>query len=453
MQARPRTRQADDRAAFKPTRVLEIELEDPLVFVPSELPSGQRHEQALALVRLHSRPLGLVELAVGDLALSPEECAAQVWRALGARINEHLVNDGLSPVTEIPATGLRQTLEPRCVVERKRALAHAPFASVVIVTRDRTESLAACLDSIVKLNYPSFEVVVVDNAPSTNATKELLERRYGGDMDPQVRRVREDGSLAAARNRGLSEARASIVAFADDDVVVDRWWLLELVRSFDSDRIACVTGMIVPAELETQSQAWLEQYGGFNKGVRRRLFDLHDNRPNDKLFPYAAGMFGSGANMAFRTDVLRKLRGFDPATAPPSLPYGFEDVAAFFDVITAGYTLAYQPAALVHHRHHRDYASLQRLTYRYGLGLGAYLARAVVEEPPRFVELVRLLPRGLAYLLDPASPKNAAKRPDYPAKLTWVERKGLLFGPVAYLRARWITRGSVRPGPRVAPPH
>ncbi len=449
---RKRAARVGSESYFEPTRVLDIELGAPLKPVPSELPSRHRHERAVALVRLHARPLGLVELPLGGNGLSSQECATRLWGALAPRINEHLVDDGLAPVSGIPANGLVHTSRPRCIHERDRAFADAPFASVVIATRDRPERLATCLESVLALEYPSYEIVVVDNAPSTDATKDLLARRYGGRTSPEVRYVREDHSYAAARNRGLCEARGAIVAFTDDDVVVDRWWLLELARSFYSDRIACVTGMILPVELETPAQVWLEQYGGFAKGFEERLFDLSENRPDDKLFPYAAGMFGSGANMAFRGDVLRQLGGFDPATAPPSLPYACEDIAAFFDVVTAGYTLVYQPAALLHHAHHQDYASLRRQAYRYGVGLAAFLTKTVVDEPTRLIELMRRLPHGLAYLLSPASPKNVAKHPDYPQELTWRERKGMLYGPVAYLRARWETRGSERPGPRVAAP-
>jgi O-antigen biosynthesis protein len=448
-----KTETRGDAFRFEPTRVLEIELRSPLEPVPSRLPSGHRHTRALALVRLHSRPLGRVELELGSIGLSPEECAARIWDALGPQINQHLVSDDLAPVAELSADGLADTSHPACIDVRECALEAAPFASVVIGTRERSESLSACLDSLLELEYPSYEIIVVDNAPRTSATRDMLALRYGGRVSPEIRYLREDRSYADACNRGLVEARGAIVAFTDDDVVVDRWWLLELARSFDSDRIACVTGMILPAELETAPQAWLEQYGGFSKGFRERHFDLDDNRPPDKLFPYAAGMFGSGANMAFRADVLRQLRGFDPAAAPPLLPYGCEDIAAFLDVITAGYVLAYQPAALVYHHHHRDYASLRNQAYRYGLGLGAFVTKMALDRPARLIDLVTRLPYGLAHLLSPRSRKNASKRSDYPRALTWIERKGILNGPAAYLRARWKTRRFERPAPRLVRPH
>ena len=60
---------------------------------------------------------------------------------------------------------------------------------------------------------------------------------------------------------------------------------------------------------------------------------------------------------------------------------GGDDLAAFYDVITAGHRLVYEPAAIVLHRHYRDYAGLRRQTYGYGAGLGAHLTRCLLRDP------------------------------------------------------------------------
>ena len=424
---------------FEPVRMVEVELSEALPVEPHELSSGRCHNRALSLVRLHSRPLGLIELALDEDGVSPAEYGERVWRVLGNAINEHLIADGLPPVADVPAGGLGNASEPACLQAQRRALEDAPFASIVVPTRDREESLAACVESLLKLEYPRYEIIVVDNRPSTTATQELIAGRFGDRSNPEVRYVRTDGPLAVARNRAIDEARGQIVAFTDDDVLVDRWWLLELVRAFDNPGVASATGIILPAELETASQLWLEQYGGFSKGFRRRMFDLGQNRPDTPLFPYAAGMLGSGANMAFRADILREMGGFDPATGPGTYARGGEDLAAFFEVIARGHSLAYQPSALVHHRHRRDYESLRQQAFSYGVGLGAYLAKTVVDRPGRLAQFIQWLPHGVVYLLSPTSAKNASKRADYPAELTWLERKGLVYGPVAYFRARRLS--------------
>jgi GT2 family glycosyltransferase len=325
--------------------------------------------------------------------------------------------------------------------------------SVVVATHDRPASLAACLRSLLSLDYPNYEIIVVDNAPRSGATADVVRHTYGDVA--QVRYVREDRrGLACAHNRGLRDLHGDIVAFTDDDVIADRHWLTELVRGFSvAENVACVTGMIFPLELETPAQVWIEQYGGFSKGCTRRVFDLTENRPKNPLYPYTIGVCGSGANMAFRTSALRAMGKFDPALGAGSIARGADDLAAFFGVITAGYTLVYEPAAIVHHRHHRNYDDLRKQMYGYGIGLTAYLTKLLVDKPDRFLDVAVRIPHGLVYVLSPRSPKNMKKCVDYPRELTTLERKGMLYGPFAYLRSRWQTRtmrprGSLR-GPAI----
>src|SRR5207244_2454103 len=119
--------------------------------------------------------------------------------------------------------------------------------------------------------------------------------------------------LALARNRGLAEADGAIVAFTDDDALPDRAWLAQLAKAFEvAPDVACVTGLVLPAELESDAQVWVDAMWGFGKGFERRVFDRH-RPPGALLYPYTAGVFGSGANMAFRTGALRDMGGFDPA--------------------------------------------------------------------------------------------------------------------------------------------
>ena len=279
------------------------------------------------------------------------------------------------------------------------------------------------------LEYLQYEIIVVDNAPSTSATADFIRQTYQGV--PRVRYFREDHPGASwARNRGMMEARGEILAFTDDDVIVDRYWLLELVRAFShTDDVACVTGLIMPLELETQAQQRLEEYGGFSKGFTQLIFDMEGHRPKTPLYPYTAGQFGTGANMAFRIEVLRKLGGFDVALGPASHARGGEDLAAFFQVVTQGYKLIYEPAALLYHPHCRDYTALRKQLYNYGIGLAAYLTKSVFDNPRLLFNLITKLPYGLFFTLSVNSPKNRKKSTQYPQDLTIAELKGMLYGP------------------------
>jgi hypothetical protein len=260
--------------------------------------------------------------------------------------------------------------------------------------------------------------------------------------------VREDRpGLARAHNSGLVHVTSPIVAFTDDDVVVDPAWLGALVDGFDRQpNVGCVTGMIFPLELETEAQDWLERYAGFNKGFEPLVFDRA--RPSaDPLFPYTAGTFGSGANMAFRSDVLLAMRGFEPALGAGTEAKGGDDLAAFFDVIATGHAIAYEPEAIVYHEHHRTFEALRRQTFGYGAGLTAYLTKTILDQPDRVTDMLTRAPGAVRHALSPSSAKNERLPVSTPRTLVRRERLGMLAGPALYLLSRWDSRLDPRPGP------
>ena len=209
------------------------------------------------------------------------------------------------------------------------------------------------------------------------------------------------------------------------------------MKNFEQDpEIACVTGMILPYELVTPPQLWIEQFGGFSKGYSRKAFDQNENRPLDYLYPYSAGQFGSGANMAFRTSILKVMGGFESSLGAGTLAKGGDDLAIFFDVISQGYRLVYEPGALLYHKHRRDYSGLANQTYGYGIGLSAFLTRTVLNDPRRLRELLLKTPAGLKHMLNPKSKKNIKKDQGYPKELSRLEMLGFLKGPIAYVQSR-----------------
>jgi hypothetical protein len=201
--------------------------------------------------------------------------------------------------------------------------------------------------------------------------------------------------------------------------------------------------MIAPLELDTLPQQWVEGNATYDKGLQRQVFDDGVHRPADPLFPYTAGVFGSGANMAFRIDYLRRHRGFDPALGTGTIALGGDDLAAFYDVVRAGHRLVYEPAAIVLHQHHRDYAALRRQTYGYGAGLGAHLMRCLITDPRLVVALARSAPTALRRATTIVRPPVASGLPPYPADLSRQQLRGLLSGPWRYLHSRRHARREV----------
>src|SRR5947209_6858962 len=109
-----------------------------------------------------------------------------------------------------------------------------PSSSVVVCTRDRPDYLDRCLDALALLEYPHFDVLVVDNAPSDGRTREVAARW-------DTRYVQEPvAGLSRARNRGAMESSGEIVAYLDDDAIVDSGWLSGLAVEFSDSRVMAV---------------------------------------------------------------------------------------------------------------------------------------------------------------------------------------------------------------------
>ena len=419
---------------FQPMQVLCVDLDRPLLDLSCR--SDFSSSQAWILVRLHSHVLGELDVEIPKNGLTGEDLALQIWKKLETPIQDHLAKDNVFLQGPLHQAGLDEASPPACLRIREDLLQEYPLVSVVIATRDRLGSLQPCLSSILASDYPNFEVIVVDNAPRSEETARFMRSAFASSTN--VRYLREDiPGLAIAHNRALPALKGEIVAFTDDDVLVDRNWLTSLVMNFQQDPMTgCVTGMILPYELETAPQFWIEQFGGFGKGYKRIVYDLKEKRSHDILFPYSAGRFGSGANMAFRTSVLTSLGGFDGALGAGTLAKGGDDLAIFFDVIASGSRLVYEPDALIYHKHRRDYAGLADQAYGYGVGLSAFLMRTIIKYPGRLVDMCSRFPAGLRHLLDPRSQKNRRKKGDYPRELTRLERKGFIKGLFAYLQSR-----------------
>jgi GT2 family glycosyltransferase len=197
-----------------------------------------------------------------------------------------------------------------------------------------------------------------------------------------------------------------------------------------------VTGPILADELRSEPQRWLEEWGGFGKGFERRVFDRAEHTTGSPLYPFAAGTFGSGANMAFRAAALRRLGGFDVALGPGTPARGGEDLAAFVEVVTGGGTIVYEPGAVVWHRHHDTEEQFRATIRAYGTGLAAYLTRHASRHPADGVRMALAMPAALAYFFRPGSPRNRRRSARFPSGLWKDEVAGLLQGPFAYAFGR-----------------
>ena len=236
-----------------PVLVREVELTRGEVSI--EVPrsaTGRAYRSAQLLVRLHGQPLGTITVPVTGGRID-DGCQAVIRGQLGNRIREHLAADGPRYAATDAACRPRARLSSR----------QTPSVSVVVPTCNRLSTLLPCLDAILASSMAPLEVIVVENRPVGSGVAAALAGAYGDDGRVHYLEEPRPG-VSRARNRGLAAVRGEIVAFVDDDVLVDADWLASVMVAFaENHEASCVTGLILPLELEWPAQRWIEQYGGF----------------------------------------------------------------------------------------------------------------------------------------------------------------------------------------------
>jgi glycosyltransferase involved in cell wall biosynthesis len=203
-----------------------------------------------------------------------------------------------------------------------------PFVSIIVPARNCERTIGECLTSLLALDYPKdrVEILAVDNA-STDWTRQVIQR-YPVRCLHEPRR-----GPSAARNRGIEASVGDILAFTDADCVATPMWLSELAKDFEREEIWGVAGEVAADKPQTPAQRYVAM-----RRPRLQETVLRLRRP-----------FAGTGNIAFRRETFQTISCFDPM-----LPSG-EDKDLVWRFSGAGLKLAYNPRALVLHRH-RDTA-------------------------------------------------------------------------------------------------
>ncbi|NJL21212.1 MAG: glycosyltransferase [Leptolyngbyaceae cyanobacterium SM1_3_5] len=344
--------------------IVDLEVTQPLPTLT--IPPGKT---GIALVvRCHDRPVGLLLKSLPAGAIAPGELADWIARELGAKLLQERIREEIAISTK-PVD--------------------FPSLTVAICTKDRPDYVQRLLRSLLPLqqnqDISRFEILVVDNAPSNDRTQAVVSdfSNVGYIREPKA-------GLDFARNRALQEATGELLAFLDDDVVVDRHWLSGLQEAWaENPDAAAFTGLVLPYELETEAQILFEQRGGFRRGFEKIRYG--QILPNNVEYPCGSGIFGAGCNMAFRRDRLRAIGGFDDALDTGAPLPGGGDIDIFYRIIRAGYPLVYEPRYLVFHQHRRELAQLRRQYWSWGLGVMAFVTKSYQDDSTQRSKFLRLI--------------------------------------------------------------
>jgi glycosyltransferase involved in cell wall biosynthesis len=240
-----------------------------------------------------------------------------------------------------------------------------PMVSVVICAYNAERTMRPCLESLRKLDYPQYEVIIVDDG-SRDRTAEI-------SMDfPEFRLIRQPNKgLSVARNVGLHAARGEIIAYTDSDCVVDPHWLTLMVgamteKGFDG----CGGPNYAPHE-----DGWVEACCAASPGAPSHVLT------SDDVAEHLAG-----CNMIYTKAALLKVGGFDPQFTSAG-----DDVDICWRILDVGMRLGYCPAAFVWHFRRntiKAYYGQQR-------GYGRAEAMLYARYPERFNPLGQIKWRGV----------------------------------------------------------
>ncbi len=360
-------------STFVPWKILHLELSEGIATLPAE-PDCQG---LYVVFWWHGVPLGHQAIPVAQLPMPATQLANLIVQTITPAVGGRLLPQGFKAPLSEHFVQRSQAIPPD--VHSLLALDH-PLAkldehlskpvresdgetvSVVICTRDRPEQLAQCLRSLQNLSRQPQEIIVVDNAPSTEETRQLVSEMPGIHyvLEPRP-------GLSVARNTGIHHSTGNIVAFTDDDVTVHPDWIARLQQGFQNLQVMAVTGLVLPAELETESQLIFEVgLENFSWGYRERTFDQEFFQVTQHL-GVPVWRIGAGANMAFRRQAFELVGDFDERLGAGASGCS-EDSEIWYRILAEGWLCRYEPASVVYHYHRKELTKFRQQLYQYMRG-------------------------------------------------------------------------------------
>ena len=256
-------------------------------------------------------------------------------------------------------------------------------ASVIVCTRNRAGSIGEALAAVSKLECRDFEVLVVDSSTELEREKTAkCVREYGARYILEPRR-----GLNIARNTGIANAAADIVAFTDDDCIPDKNWLAQKLQNFSDSSVWACTGRVVQHSREGASDLF-EEVAGQDLGAERRVFsgkDVHfgvgfllgnvakvfaKHMKSSAPVPYC---IGHGSSMAFRKDIFTRIRNFDERFGNGAPLGGCDDIEMLYRILRSGGRIVYEPTAVVRHKHRFATEDVFQTRYGYSFGNATFM--------------------------------------------------------------------------------
>lgn len=260
--------------------------------------------------------------------------------------------------------------------------------SVIICTYNRSDNLTIVLDSILRSDISAdveYEIIIIDNN-STDNTKKVVERYC--KQNKWIRYLFEERQgKSFALNTGIDKAKGEIIAFTDDDVILDKYWLKSIRQAFDEFDCSCFGGKVIPLWPE-EVPNWLTKDGPFK--ISGGAIVQHDLGGEPKL--YNGTTFSPpGANIFMKKEVFSRHGNFrtDISNKGKEVRLG-EDFDFIYRLKKKGEKVMYYPKAIIYHPVHESKLN-KRYFEQFWFAFGK--ARAIIEDLPHHTIYYLYIPR------------------------------------------------------------
>ncbi|MDO8537291.1 MAG: glycosyltransferase [archaeon] len=251
-----------------------------------------------------------------------------------------------------------------------------PKISICVLTHNSEKTIKECIESIEKIDYPNFELIIVDDN-SKDKTIEIAKIKKNS-INIKLIEIKEKTKIGKLRNIAVQNSSGEIIAFTDSDCTVQKNWLKELIKGFSDEKTAGAGGPNLTLKENSDFQKCIGNFYEFFSVIGAQYVKNSENIIEVKHNP--------SCNSAYRKKILEEINGFNENIASN------EDPELDFRIRKKGYTLLFNPKAIVFHHRKKNLAEFFRQAEWFGKG-----RMQAIKQNTEMLELFRLIP--IAYLV------------------------------------------------------